>query len=168
VVARKRQAEEAIPVASSQNALMSAEDVRKVRTILGMTQQEFAILLGVTALTINSWEKVGVESVRGGSFFLLHTVIALLKQAQKTPDFISPEKLKEILKQGVEGKLIPKYRTVSEMMADEFYYVISMGMLTGAMAAMLFDVYLEKKGLMDGEDSRNSSAKLFSVDDLQA
>lgn len=160
---KKEEAEETRPD-SSQNALMSAEDVRKVRTILEMTQQEFAILLGVTTLTINSWEKDGVVSLRGGSFYLLQTVIALLTQAQATPGFISPERLKDLLKRGTNYELITRYKQFSNEMTVSFYSLINMGMLTGVMAAMLFDCYLEKKGFQ--VDELESEAKPFSVDDL--
>lgn len=165
MVKRKKEAEEATHCDVSLDALMSAEDVRKIRGILGMSQQEFAILLGVTALTITSWEREGVTSVRGGSFFLLLTLIALLKQAQQFPDFISPERLKALLKRGTNYQLISQYREFSEMMTDDYYSLINMGMLTGVMAAMLFDAYLEKKGLR--ADGGEAGSQPFSVDELQ-
>ncbi len=164
MVKRKKEAEESIHCDVSQDALMSAEDVRKVRGILEMTQQEFAILLGVTALTINSWEKEGVISLRGGSFYLLQTVIALLTQAQANPDFISPDRLKDLLRRGTNYELITRYKQFSKEMTVSFYSLINMGMLTGVMAALLFDCYLEKKGLR--VDDFESEAKPFSVNGL--
>lgn len=145
------------------SVLMSAEFVRGVRESLELSQGELAQLLGVTNITITSWEKNGVDSIRGGTFYLLRAIVALLKQADHNPEFLSLSVLKRYLKMGASGELLPYYIKYAEELNEEYLALINSGIMVGTMAAMLFDLYIEKK---TGVSPADEVMKLNSISPL--
>jgi DNA-binding transcriptional regulator YiaG len=144
--------------------LMSPDYVKKIREGLGLSQSEFAQIIGVTNITVNSWEKVGVESVRGGSFFLMRALVAMLKEAIACPDFISVDRLKRYLKMGANQELAPYYMRYSDELDSEFVALLNSGLIMGTMGALLFDAHLESTGR---ESPEKAIMKLHTAEDVK-
>ncbi len=83
---------------------MKGKEVRELRKKLGLTQQEFAQLLGVGFTTVNRWENDKSEP-RGQALEALEKLSDLVEEAESDGDF-TLEELRGILKEVESGKLV--------------------------------------------------------------
>lgn len=147
---------------------ISGEFIRQLRVSLGLTQQQFAELMEVGNVTVAGWEKTGLDGTKSSSFPNFKSFTALLKQCLKHPDFVSPHKLVKFLKLGADHELLPHYLRYLEGMEGDYLSVINSGSLNGVLFALLFDMYLEKKGLpAPGQDIEGGLEQLLGMGDQE-
>ncbi len=65
-------------------ALMSKEEIRKIRLALGMNQTEFAEAVGVNQASVSLWEK-GLRSPSGSATMLINQIRPGKKSSRKYP-----------------------------------------------------------------------------------
>lgn len=143
---------------------ISGDFIRQLRVSLGLTQQQFAELMEVGNVTVAGWEKSGLDGTRSSSFPNFKVFAAILKQSIKHPDFVTPKKLMKYFKLAADHDLLPHYLRHLEDMEGEYLSVINSGSLTGVLLALLFDSYLEGKGIPSpGEDLEGGLEKLLGI-----
>ncbi len=143
---------------------ISGEFIRQLRVSLGLTQQQFAELMEVGNVTVAGWEKSGLDGTKSSSFPNFKFFTALLKQSLKHPDFVPPKKLMKYLKLATDHELLPHYLRNLDDMEGDYLNVINSGSLTGVLFALLFDMYLEKKGLSSpGQDIEGGLEELLGI-----
>lgn len=141
---------------------ISGDFIRQLRVSLGLTQQQFAELMEVGNVTVAGWEKSGLDGTRSSNFPNFKFFTALLKQSLKHPDFVPPKKLMKYFKLAADHELLPHYLRHLEDMEGDYLSVINSGSMTGVLFALLFDMYLEGKGITSpGEDIEGGLEKLL-------
>ena len=83
---------------------MTGKEIRELRKKLGLTQEEFAQLLGVGFTTVNRWEN-GKSEPRGQALEALEKLKTLIEEAEEGKDF-TIEDLREILRDIESGRLV--------------------------------------------------------------
>ena len=122
---------------------MKPEEIRELRKKLGLTQEEFARLLGVGYTTINRWEN-GKSEPRGQALEVLEKLKTIVEEAEKGKD-ITLEELKEILKDLGNGRLVSN---LSGIVPGSILGLVAagglVGFLTGLSTAYLVRKFLRK------------------------
>ncbi len=118
---------------------MSGDQIRELRKKLGLTQEEFAKLLGVGFTTVNRWEN-GKSEPRGQALEALEKLKALVDEAEKKKDF-SVEDIREILKEIESGRLVS---SLSGILPGSLLGLVAAGGLVGFIAG-LSTAFLIKK-----------------------
>jgi len=129
---------------------MKGEEIRELRKKLGLTQEEFARLLGVGYTTINRWEN-GKSEPRGQASEILEKLKTIIEEAEKGRD-ITLEELKEILKDLGNGRLVSN---LSGIVPGSILGLVAAGGLIGFLTG-LSTAYLVKK-LMERKENEKSS-----------
>jgi len=127
--------------------LVDPEFVTSLRNKLGITQNELAQLLGVTNITILSWEKQGLDSIRGSTFFMYKTLVSLLRQGANHEDFVDPKVTAKYLQLCSRKDLFSYYTNYPEHIDPEILSIINSGTILGVMMAIIVDLYLDKIGV---------------------
>ncbi len=130
---------------AEEGRLVSSDFIYKLRSKLGLTQSEFAQLLGVTNITVNAWERRGVDNIRGSSFYALRSIVALVKQAIEHPDFLTIEELKQYFKKCANRDAVARYTSYNDQIANDYLWLVNSGTFHGVLAAILLDKHLKKK-----------------------
>jgi transcriptional regulator with XRE-family HTH domain len=141
--------------------VVSGEYIRKLRLSLGVTQSQFAELMGVGNVTVANWEKSGLDGTRSYSFANYKYLTTLLKQSMRHPEFVSPQKLIKYLKLASEHELLPHYLPYLKEMETDYLGVINSGSLVSVLFALLFDKDLEGRGLGSPMDEMGGGLEQF-------
>ncbi|EDP73581.1 helix-turn-helix domain-containing protein [Hydrogenivirga sp. 128-5-R1-1] len=123
---------------------MTGKEIRELRKKLGLTQEEFAQLLGVGFTTVNRWEN-GKSEPRGQALEALEKLRTLIEEAEEGKDF-TIEDLKEILKDIESGRLVSN---LSGVIPKSVLGLVAaggiVGFLTGLSTAFLIKKFSEGK-----------------------
>ncbi len=123
---------------------MTGKEIKELRKKLGLTQEEFAKLLGVGYTTVNRWEN-GKNEPRGQALEALERLKTLVEEAEEGEDF-TIEDLKEILKDVESGKLVSN---LSGLIPGSLLGLVAagglVGFLTGLSTAFLIKKFSEGK-----------------------
>lgn len=139
--------------------------VKKIRTMLGLKQVEFAILLNATMQTVSLWETKGVapQGKRQTPFGNFLQLLGLLKQSATCPEFLPFEKLKTYIQCTARGNLFRYYLKYADNMDAEFLAALRGQNLYTVFFALLFDKYLESQGIETPEKVILAEAKGQSI-----
>jgi len=99
----------------------------------------------VTNITVNAWERRGVDNIRGSSFYALRGIVALVKQAIEHPDFLTIEELKQYFKKCANRDAVARYTSYNDQIANDYLWLVNSGTFHGVLAAILLDKHLKKK-----------------------
>ena len=118
---------------------MKGREIKELRKKLGLTQEEFAKLLGVGYTTVNRWEN-GKSEPRGQALEALEKLRTLVEEAEEGKDF-TIEDLKEILRDVESGKLVSN---LSGLIPGSLLGLVAAGGLVGFLTG-LSTAFLIKK-----------------------
>ena len=68
--------------------------IRELRQLTGLTQEQFAMVLGVTYTTVNRWENAHMQP----SPLALKQIQSMLRELSATPDIEQQEQCQQMLK----------------------------------------------------------------------
>ncbi len=117
--------------------LATGEKLRSTRTDLGLTQREFALLLGVKPLTVKVWERAGLQETRGGAHQLFLALEAMLDLADSRPDLLNPDVFRETVRLTAQKRLAGYFLRTKDDYTSGFLRLVCSGHLVGALAALL-------------------------------
>jgi transcriptional regulator with XRE-family HTH domain len=123
---------------------ISANEIVQFRKFLGLSQQEFGRLLGVTTITASNWEKNGLMEDRAGYNQLL-TILGLFKNAKQHPEFISVPVLRKMIYLCAKGFLFAYFAHIKEI-ANFDLSLIKARDFAGFMFALALDMYVRSLG----------------------
>ena len=118
---------------------MTGREIRELRKKLGLTQEEFAQLLGVGYTTVNRWENDKSEP-RGQVAQVLSKLKELVEEAEEG-DQLSIEEIRNIVKDINSGKLISK---LANVLPSTALGLLATSGITGFIAALSSAMLLKR------------------------
>ena len=135
--------------------LVSPEYIKKLRSSLGLTQAQFAVLMEVGNVTISHWEKEGMDGVRCSNYTNFRALVALLRQASEHPEFLPMQKLLWYLELASRHELMVHYLENADVVVPDFLNLINTGSIMGVVFALLLDIELKKRGIPTPYEKNN-------------
>lgn len=122
------------------DVLVRPKFLSSFREVLGLTQVEFALLLGCTNISIHLWEKNGITDVKGPAYGNFKTLIALFRHAYQYPETINPEMLCDFVQSSAKHRLIDKFFQRTAKIDPEILSSINSGTVNSVLLALIFDL----------------------------
>ena len=125
---------------------MTGKEIKELRKKLGLTQEEFAKLLGVGYTTVNRWEN-GKSEPRGQALITIKKFKELVEYAERGEGFTLDE-LREVLKEVESGKIVSG---LAGILPGSLLGLVAAGGLIGFITGLSTALLLKKLGSKDKE-----------------